>query len=549
MGNGAEAVVTALQSEQTEFIFGIPGTQNLPLLDAIRATNSIRFILTRHEQGAGFMCYGYARVSGKPGIVTATEGPGATNLATPIAAAHKGNVPIIALSGAAEPPMHERDSSQDIDQRALFTPITRWSANTPSANKLPEMMQRAFRASLGVPPGPVHIDASRQMLMNEVSSVDAEPASYRSTSVPACSASDIDRAYDLLSRSERPVILTGIEMIEEGVVDDLIRLVEMLGLPVVTNEDHLDAFPSTHAQSLGALGRSAWGPTLSAVREADLVLVVGGRLDSATTQMSFDIIPRDARIVFNTKYVAQVGNVFPVAHASAGSVASFVDGLSERVASSNLRKEWLDTRAVRDAARQWREARQDPNAVPANVPSVTRVARDILDDDAIVCLDAGNATKHVRAHWDTYTPRTFFVSDDWGSVGCAFPMAIGAKLAAPDRQVVAMVGDMGFGCNLAELETCLREDIPVVTVVFNDHGLGNEKAFQRERHGGRYFAVDYAPLDFGAIARSFGAHGELVERCEEFRPALQRSLNAGIPAVIDVRIDPENLAPVVLEFN
>jgi acetolactate synthase I/II/III large subunit len=549
MANGAEAVVQTLVDEEAEFLFGIPGTQNLAILDVVRETPSLRFILTRHEQGAGFMCYGYTRVSGKPAIVTATEGPGATNLVTPMAAAHKGNVPMIALSGCPDRPKLELDASQDIDQRAMFMPITRWSATAPGGANLPEMMRKAFRMALGVPPGPVHIDVSRDVLMEDVEVVPRRPQTYRPLSVPDCAGPDIDAAFALLERSERPLILTGIEQTEENAGKDLIRLAELLGVPVVTNEDHPDAFPTTHPLSLGALGRSAWVPVFASVRAADLILVIGGRLDSATTQLSFDVLPREATIIVNTTHAWQIGNFFPVERAAIGSVASFIRGLTERASATGLTKAWLDVEQVRRAADDWRQAQQDPDAVPIYVSSVTRVARETLDTDAIVCLDAGNATKHARTHWDTYQPRTFFVSDDWGSVGCAFPMAIGAKLAAPHQQVVAMVGDMGMGCNLSELETCIREQINVVTIVFNDHGLGNEKAFQDERHGGRYFGVDYSETDFAGIARAFGGHGEHVERTAEFGPALERSLASGKPAVIDVQIDPENLAPVVLKMS
>lgn len=546
MTSGAESLVNALVVEDTRHVFGIPGTQNLPILDVLRRTPSIRFVLTRHEQAAGYMAYGYARVARKPGIVTATEGPGATNLMTPISAAYKGDVPIIAISGSPDREMLEREASQDIDQQAMFAPITRWSSTVPSGSKTPEIMRKAFRLALGSRQGPVHLNVSREILMEDANWEPLSPHTYRTNHTPACLDEDIGRAFELLEASDHPLILTGAEQMYEGAGAALIAMADLLGAPVVTNSDHLDAFPTVHPLSLGAIGRSGWVPTLAAVKQADVLLVIGGRLDSGSTLFGYDILPSGIKIVLNTNDPSQVGNYFPVEHAALGSVTSFLRGLTERIEAARLQKRWLDVEKVRVQAHEWRRSQQNPTDAPVQVPFATTVLRDRLNADAIVCLDAGNATKHVRTHWDTYEPFNFFTTVDFGAVGSALPMAMGAKIAAPERQVVAIAGDMGFGCNMAELETCVRENINVIIIVFNDDGLGNEKAFQKALYGARYFAVDYSNPDFAEVALVFGAHGERVEKPDEFGPALDRSLAAGKPALIDVQINPDTLAQVVL---
>src|SRR6266850_2424321 len=427
MITGAQAVVDCLRREGIDHVFGIPGTMNLPILDVLRATPEIRFVLTRHEQGAAFMAYGFARAVHRPAIVTATEGPGVTNLATGIGAAYKGYVPVISISGAQEIWVREKDASQDIDQVTMNRPITKWAYSIPSVIKVQEAVRRAFRVALSEPLGPVHLDVSRDILLEQVEAEPIDPAAYRPTSLPSCSAADL-------------------------------------------------------------------------------------------------------------------GVVFPVAQAVVGSTLSFVEGLRER-----LRKKWEWT-SVAKLRREWEEERKrllDYAKRPVLPPVVAHAMREALPADGIMIVDAGNAGKHMRVFMDTHQPDTFMYISDWGSVGAGLPMAMGAKLARPDRPVMACVGDMGMMCNLGELETAVREKIPVVCVVFNDCGLGNERAFQKELYGGRIFGVDYSDVDFAALARVFGAYGERVTDASALLPALKRALDSGLPAVVDVVIDQNTLAPVV----
>jgi thiamine pyrophosphate-dependent acetolactate synthase large subunit-like protein len=219
--------------------------------------------------------------------------------------------------------------------------------------------------------------------------------------------------------------------------------------------------------------------------------------------------------------------------------------LSERAAKAKLRKSWVD---VAQARADWEAELQGAvrhDAEPIQAQFVAHMIRKVLPRDGLLVVDAGNGGKHVRSYFKSYEPGTFMGIDDWGSVGGALPMGLGAKLARPDRPVLCASGDMGAMCNIGELETAVREKIPVVHVVFNDQGLGNERAFQQEHYGGRLYAVDYKNPDFGALARVFGAHGEQVRKPGELESALQRAFASGKPAVIDVMIDQKTLAPVV----
>jgi thiamine pyrophosphate-dependent acetolactate synthase large subunit-like protein len=545
MITAAQAIVDCLRRERIDHVFGIPGTMNLPILDVLRATPEIRFVLARHEQGAAFMAYGFARTLNRPAIVTATEGPGVTNLATGIGAAYKGYVPIISISGAQELWVREKDASQDIDQVTMCRPITKWAYSIPSPKKVQEAVRRAFRVALAEPLGPVHLDASRDILLEQVEAEAIPPESYRPISLPACAASQLDRVAEEIVKAKRPVILAGGGVLREDALPALQRLAESTGIPVATLQYHPDAFPTSHPLALGPLGRNGYSSANRAMPQADVVVAVGAHIDVFSTTFKYGIISRDAKLIHHSMVGTDIGVVFPAAHAVAGSTLSFIEGLAERLGRAGVKKGWIDVAKLR---RDWETERQGllkPAARPIVPPVVAHAMRTALPADGIMIVDAGNAGKHMRVFMDTHQPHTYMYSDDWGSVGAAFPIAMGVKLARPNQPVMAAVGDMGMMCNIGELETAVRERIAVVCVVFNDRGLGNERAFQKELYGARYFGVDYGDVDFAALARVFGAFGERVEEPSAVLPAIKRALASGVPAVVDVIIDQDTLAAVV----
>lgn len=543
MITGAQAVVDCLRRERIDHVFGIPGTMNLPILDVLRTTPEIRFVLTRHEQGAAFMAYGFARALNKPAIVTATEGPGVTNLATGIGAAYKGYAPVISISGAQEIWMREKDASQDIDQVTMFKPITKWAYSIPSVEKIQEAVRRAFRHALAEPLGPVHLDVSKDVLLESTEPEAIAPEAYRPASLSACSEAELDRAADAIAKAKRPVFLAGGGVVREAALKSLQKLAGDTGIPVACLQYYPDAFPTTHPLALGMLGRNGWSSANKTLPQADVVVAIGAHIDLFSTTFKYGILGKEARLIQQSTVATDIGVVFPVAQAVVGSTASFIEGLAERLRGRKW--EWL---SVAQARREWEAERGrllDATARPILPPVVAHAVRQALPHNGTVVVDAGNAGKHMRVFMDTYEPGTFMYSNDWGSVGAGLPMAMGVKLARPGQPVMAVVGDMGMMCNLGELETAVRERIPVVCVVFNDMGLGNERAFQKEHYGGRIFGVDYGNVDFAALCKVFGGFGERVEDPAALLPALRRALDSGLPAVVDVVIDQNTLAPVV----
>ena len=542
---GARALVDALLREGIDHVFGIPGTQNLAVIDALRATPQIRFILTRHEQGAAFMAYGFARAARRAAVVTATEGPGVTNLVTAIAAAHRGFVPVVSVCGVQESAMRERDATQDLDQVPFMRPITKWAYSIPNARKVQESVRKAFRVALAEPQGPAHIEASSEVLLEEVTPEPIAPAAYRNTVPSVCDSAQLDKAFALLAGAERPVFVVGRGVLNEGATQAMAALAERTGIPVAALQYSPDAFPTAHALALGPLGRNGFGSANRTVPRADLIVAIGAHFDVFSTMYRYGIFSEQAQILHHSAAPGQIGIVFPVALAVTGSTASFIAGLAERAAHTGLRKSWMDVAKARADWEADLQADVRADAEPIQSQFVAHTIRKVLPRDGLLVVDAGNGGKHVRSYFKSYEPGTFMCIDDWASVGGSLPIALGAKLARPERPVLCASGDMGAMCNIGELETAMREKIPVVYVVFNDQGLGNERAFQQEHYGGRIYATDYQNPDFGALARVFGAYGEQVRKPAALEGALERAFASGKPAVIDVMIDPTTLAPVV----
>ena len=545
--SGARALVDALLREGIDHVFGIPGTQNLAILDALRDTPAIRFILTRHEQGAAFMAYGFARASGKPAVVTATEGPGVTNLATGIGAANRAYLPVISVCGVQESEVRERDATQDMDQVTFMRPLTKWAYSIPNVAKVQESVRKAFRVAMTEPRGPTHIEASSEILLEPTALEAIAPAAYRSSVLAACSAEQLDKAAELLAQAQRPVFVVGRGVLTESCFGAMAELADSTGIPVAALQYSPDAFATSHPLALGPLGRNGWESANTTLPQADLIVAIGAHMDVYSTMFRYGIFSKEAKLIHQSAAPGHIGIVFPVSLAVAGSTASMIAGLTERVAKRGLRKAWIDVAKVRARHDGERNAIVRPEAAPIQPQFVAHTIREVLPRNGLVVTDAGNAGKHVRNYYATYEPGTFITIEDWGSVGGAFPIGLGAKLARPDRPVICAAGDMGAMCNIGELETAVRENIPVVLVVFNDQGLGNERAFQQAHYGGRLFAVDYNNPDFGAIARAFGAFGEQVRRPEDLKGALERALAANKPALVEVVIDQNTLAPVVFK--
>ena len=388
---------------------------------------------------------------------------------------------------------------------------------------------------------------NREILLEQCNVEAVEPAAYRNTVLPVCDPGQLDKAVELIAQAKTPVFVVGRGLLNESATAAMARLAEQTGIPVATLQYSPDAFPTSHALALGPLGRNGWDSANTTLPQSDCIIAVGAHMDVYSTMFKYGIFSKDAKLIHQSSAPSQIGIVFRTDVSIAGSTVSMIDGLAQRLAQKKTQKRWIDVAKVREKHDGERNGIVRPDAFPIQPQFVAHTIREVLPKNGLVVTDAGNAGKHVRNYYGTFEPGTFITIEDWGSVGGAFPIGLGAKLARPDRPVICAAGDMGALCNFAEFETAMRENIAVVLVVFNDQGLGNERAFQQAHYGGRIFATDYNNPDFAALARSFGAFGEQVRKPEDLKGALQRALESNKPALVEVVIDQNTLAPVVFK--
>jgi thiamine pyrophosphate-dependent acetolactate synthase large subunit-like protein len=537
---GAGAVVEVLKEEGIKHVFHLPGSQIINILDEIYQS-PIRAIMTRHEQGAAFMAEGYARATRGVGVCMSTVGPGAVNLVSGVAASYKAGTPVIAITGVHDQKMLGKDSFHEIDQVGVFKPITKWSAYVQQSEKIPEMMRKAFRIALTGRKGPVHLAILDNASKGTVDFSRSHPSRYRAQALPSCPEETIDQMVDLLQKARFPFILAGRDTLWSRAGHDLLELVEATGIPVGTLRDSWGAFPSSHPLGVGLVARSRGEAGNRSIQQADLILALGVKFDFQSTRYSYEIIPQKAKIIHVTNDPEEVGRIYPVEIGVVCDPGPVIKTLVEKVKSKNIHFNLVDTIGeIKKASRKKLDAEVDDKAVPLQPQAIVRTLRKTLPPETIIVMDGGNFAKHVRRQFDIVEFDTYHYPDDFGSVGASFPMALGVKVACPQRPVACLNGDGAFLLNSQELETAVREKINVLTVVFNDFGFGNVRAYQKTKYDCR-FMCDHDNPPFDKMARLFKADGARAESLEQLERAVKKGLRSGKPYIIDVMMTREAL--------
>ncbi len=538
---GARFFLDTLIREGVDVMFGLSGSQFLDVLDLARDDPQLRFVLTRHEQGASYMAYGHAVARRGPSACISTVGPGATNLISGVAAAYKSRVPLLAYTAKQTRAYHEREMFQEIDQVGLYAPVTKWSYMPPTADKLPDALRKAFRRMLTRPRGPVHLNVMPELLKQDVGSEALEPSAYRAEPDDAPTERAMRLVLEALRSARAPAIVAGADVIWDDAADALRRAAETLGLPVVTSLHNPDALPTSHPLGMGAIGPSGRRVANALLAQADLLLVLGSALDFYSTAFGYRFVPPAARLIHVSPVADDIGAAFPVAHGLVAPLRPFLEMLADSGGAIGS-ESWLATarRLKAEQAAEVEAALSDPGQPLKPQAVLAALGQRLGPDDTVVC-DSGNSMRFLRSSLETQRPGGFVDTVNWSAVGSGFPMAIGVRAGQVQGRVVCVSGDGGFMMNVAELETSLRERLPVTTIVLNDQGFGNVRAYQREQYQGRYIGADFANPDFPRLAESFGALGLRVERWDELAPALETALAAERSCVVEVRIDPWEL--------
>ena len=544
---GGQAAVEALKAENTKFVFGLIGSATMEMFDALYDAQDIKLIGVHDERTGTHMADGYARASGQTGVVLAGQnGPGTTNLVTGLAQAKAAYTPILSIGGALASSHVYRDAFQEVDQQALFTPITKKTWTATSTERVPEMVREAFRVANAPRKGPVQLNLPRNVLAGQADFEPMQsPLAYRPISLQAAPAEVISQATKLLSEAERPVIMVGGGIKNTSSADTAMELAEAFNIPVVSSPGHGDAVPFGHPLNAGQMGPRGNAVASRLMKGADVILALGTRIGFNSTFYSYDNINRAAKIIHVEQEPTAVGRYFPVEMGIWGDAPTVAQQLSIEANKFNQRKEalaWSETlQADRKAFLAQRDADALIDAIPIQPSGLYKTLRDVCPKESAYTMDAGTLCLQATDALNYWQPQSLFTPLDFGLVGFSFAAGLGVKLAMPERPVISLMGDGGFGMTTSELSTAVDYEINTVTVVMNNGCWGAEKAYQRDFFNGRYIGADISSPPFDKLAELYGAKGYRAETLSQTAAAIEAALSCGKPAVIDVQVDPAAL--------
>ena len=536
--HGGKILADALLAQGAKIAFGVPGESYLPVLDGLHdAQGALRFIVCRQEGGASYMAEASGKLTGEPGVLFVTRGPGATNGAIGVHTAFQDSTPLVVFIGQVPNEFADREAFQEIDYRRMYGQMAKWVAQIDRVERIPEYVSRAFHTALAGRPGPVVLALPEDTLFSEAAVADV-PRAHCVRASP--SPQEISQLEEVLGKAKRPFVLLGGGGWDADGTRRLRKWIEAAGLPAGTAFRCQDLFDNRSPSYAGDVGIGINPRLAEAVREADVLLVIGARLGEMTTSAYTLVdapVPRQALIHVHAG-AEELGSVYRPELAINAGCPQFVAAL-EGLEVSNAA--WAGrTRALRESYLEWTKPQPMPGSL--HYGEVIRWLSDNLPDNTIVAGGAGNFAGWLHRHFRYKGFRTQLGPGN-GSMGYGLPAAVAAKLVHPERPVLAVCGDGDFLMNGQELATAVQYGAPFVALVVNNGLYGTIRMHQEREYPGRVFGTTLRNPDFAAYARAFGAHGETVERTEDFAPAFERAQAAGKPAVIELKIDPDAITP------
>ena len=537
---GAKALITSLEKEGVEVIFGLPGGANLPIYDAL-VDADFRHILVRHEQSAAHMADGYARVKRKAGVCFATSGPGATNLITGIATAYADSSPMIAVTGQVPLGMIGKDAFQETDIIGVANPCTKYAFQPRTALEIPEVVKKAFYIAESGRPGPVLIDIPKDVQQSTADIIFPDLIKVRGYNpIIDADLANVGKAVELLLTAQKPIIMAGGGVILSGAFSELQALAESVMAPVVTTFKGKGAFPENHPLAMGPIGMHGHPEANRIILEADLIIAVGARFSDRSVGR-FDEFGKGMNIIHMDIDPAEIGKNKSVDLAIVGDVKSslrtMVKMLSKKVIKRGFEDEWLKRR--KELIDYYSETLKDyPREMTAK--KTLKKLRELLPPESIVTTEVGQCQMWASLHFDIISPGTFFSSTGLGTMGFGFPASIGAKAARPGVPVVDIAGDGSFNMTENSLAVSVIEKLPVIVFLLNNYMLGMVAQWQRTFYDRRYMGVEQHNCpDYVKIAEAYGANGIRAETMTELEKAINSGLRSELPTVIDIPIDPE----------
>jgi acetolactate synthase-1/2/3 large subunit len=537
---GAKALITALEKEGVDVVFGLPGGANLPIYDAL-VDASFRHILVRHEQSASHMADGYARIKRKAGVCFATSGPGATNLITGIATASADSSPMIAVTGQVQLSMIGKDAFQETDIIGVANPCTKYAFQPVTAIEIPESVKKAFYIAESGRPGPVLIDIPKDVQQATADMKFPELIKVRGYNpILDADLSELGHAAEILVKAERPIIMGGGGVILSGAFAELQALSELLMAPVVTTFKGKGSFPENHPLALGPIGMHGHAEANKIIQEADCIVAVGARFSDRSVGR-FDEFGKGMNIIHMDVDPAEIGKNKSVDVAVVGDVKSslrtLVKMLSKKIIKKSGDNPWLKRR--KELIDHYTESIRDyPRDLTAK--KALKKLRELLPANAIATTEVGQCQMWASLHFDVISPGTFFSSTGLGTMGFGFPASIGAKAAKPEVPVVDIAGDGSFNMTENSLAVSVLDNLPVIVFLMNNYMLGMVAQWQRTFYKRRYMGVhQHNCPDYTKLAEAYGAQGIKAQSINELDKAIRSALKSEVATVIDIPIDPE----------
>ena len=545
----AEAIFKAIKIREIDFVFCVPGESYLATMDSFYGSAKPLLVSARHEEGAGIMAEAYAKASSKTGVCMVTRGPGLTHLSIALHTAKQDSTPLVVFVGQVPTKVRQREAFQELDIVEFTRPVAKWAVELNRADRVAEIIDKAFHIANSGRPGPVVISLPEDIDRSST----AQHSVWRSSTVgiPSPSTKGVAKAVSMIEDAERPCIVAGEGVLRVDATDKLIRFAECLGAPVFTAWRRFDAFPNNHPLYMGGLNLSSVSNDLSEpLKTADLIIAIGARLDEFTT-LSYSSPSTAQKLIHIDQSPEETGGCWIGADlALVADVGEAMDKFEEALKNSkhvkpskerqNQIADWSEYFTKRTTPRGNRIGLKDGTI---DLEGIYHDILNILTDDASITCDAGDFGSWLIRYYKWNKPRTFF-GPTTGAMGYALPAAIAARLARPQAPALAFAGDGGFAMTMSELETAVRLKLAgLVVLVFNNNNFGTIRRHQNREFPGRAVGTGLGKIDFSAIAKAMGAEGFRVSKNGEFAKTFKAALNAGRPAVIDITLGENNRDP------
>ncbi len=543
MRTGGQILVDQFLIHGVEHIFCVPGESYLPALDALRDV-PIELTVCRQEGGVAMMAEAYGKLTGRPGVAFVTRGPGATNAAAGIHIAQQDSTPLVLLVGQVARSMRDRDAFQEVDYQTFFRGMAKWVGEVMCPKRLPEYVARAFTIASSGRPGPVVLSLPEDVLSESAVCEDGRPYTVAEASPP--SAAQLASVISYLHKAEAPIILVGGSGWSPEACGQLVAFSEAMACPVVCSLRRQMLFPHNHPHYVGDLGSAPNPALVKRVKEADVLLLIGGRLSEVPSQdYTLLPIPNPGKTLIHVHPdVSELGRVYQPTVALAVTPRTFMVGVS--AASLPTPSAHLETyvRDMRHSYENW----STPHSLPVTAPdfvslnAVVAHVASVLPKDGVVCTGAGNYTLWVNRYFP-FSAYGSQIAPTCGFMGYSLPAAVAIKRCAPHRTVVAFAGDGCFLMNGQEFATAVHYNLPFVVLVVDNGMYGTIRMHQERSYPGRVCATTLSNPDFAALARAYGGYGERVEKTEEFASSFARALESGKPALLHLLVDPNQITP------